>query len=138
MAAITSATITAFYLFDIAEQIDLAALQPAIGMGATPARFTPKSGAPPYVRYATPPVVVEGEGLGLAEVDGFRSRLKFFDYGVLSLALTRPFAGSWTDLLALSQKYIENEALETKAEEIARELARRYASLVVACAGARQ
>jgi hypothetical protein len=132
LAAITSATITAFYLFDIAEQIDLAALQPAIGMGATSARFTPKSGAPSYVRYATPPVIVEGDGLGLAEVDGFRPRVKFFDYGVLSLALTRPFAGSWTDLLTLSQKYIENEALETQAEEIARELARRYASFMIA------
>jgi hypothetical protein len=81
--AITSATITAFYLFDVAEQIDLAALRQTIGGGASSARLTTKAFAPSYLQYTTPPLVVEGETVGLQDVDGFRPRLKFFDYGVV-------------------------------------------------------
>ncbi len=72
MPAITSATITAFYLFDVAEQIDLVALRAAIGGGATNARFTTKTAAPRICQYSTPPVMVDGEAFDIAEVDGFR------------------------------------------------------------------
>jgi hypothetical protein len=118
--AITAASITAFYLFDVAEGIDLARLQAQMGGGAAAARLVPKAGAPSYFTYAVPPVVVDGEALGIGEIDGFRSRVKFFDYGVISLALTRPFAGGWQELIALSQNYIENEALEQQAERACR------------------
>src|SRR4029453_12289455 len=110
MPAIAASTVTIFYLFDLAEQLDLVALRASIGAGAAAARFLPKSGAPPYVQYAVPPVVVDGEGLGLTEIDGFRPRLKFFfDCGVVSRALSRPFAGYWPQFIALSLEYIEND-----------------------------
>ena len=116
MPAITHATITAFYLFDVAEQIDLTALRAAIGGGAINARLTTKSAAPSYLQYSVPPVVVDGDALDIPDVDGFKLRVKFFDYGVLSLALSRPFAGEWPALLGLSQVYIENAELERRAE----------------------
>ena len=125
MSAIESATITAFFLFDVADDIDLAALQKEIGGGAAEARFVPKSGAPSYFKYAVPPLLVDGDRVGLAEIDGFRARLKFFDYGVLSLALTRSFAGEWTELIALGQHYIENEELERRAQEACRAVVQR-------------
>lgn len=134
MPAIQGGTVTAFYLFDIAEQIDLASLRMAIGGGAASPRFLPKSPAPSYLQYADPPVVVEGEVLGIQEVDGFRLRIKFFDYGVLSLALSRTCGGEWADLLALSQKYIENESLEHEAEAICRRIVDRFGA---AMSGAR-
>jgi hypothetical protein len=130
MPAIAASTVTIFYLFDLAEQLDLVALRASIGAGAAAARFLPKSGAPPYVQYAVPPVVVDGEGLGLTEIDGFRPRLKFFDYGVVSLALSRPFAGDWPQFIALSQKYIENEDLERRAADVCRDLSKRFASVM--------
>jgi hypothetical protein len=130
MPAINSATITAFYLFDVAEQIDLTALRAAIGGGAINARLTTKSAAPSYLQYATPPVVVEGDALDIADVDGFKLRVKFFDYGVLSLALTRPFSGEWEALLGLSQIYVENAELERRAETIARRIAERFAAVM--------
>ena len=116
MPAITSATVTAFYLFDVAEQIDLVALRGAIGGGATSARLITKSAAPSYLQYTTPPVTVDGDVLDIHDVDGFKLRAKFFDYGVLSLGLTRPFAGEWPELIGLSQIYIENVDLERHAE----------------------
>lgn len=125
MPTIQAASITAFYLFDVAEQIDLAALRQALGGGAASARFAPKSAAPSYLQYASPPVVVEGGVLGIGEVDGFRLRVKFFDYGVLSLALTRPCTGEWTDVIAIAQKYIDHEPLEEQAEAICRRITER-------------
>jgi hypothetical protein len=66
----------------------------------------------------------------MGAIDGFRPRLKFFDYGVVSLSLHRPFSGSWADLIVASQTYIENEALEAKAEaEVRRVVARCAAAM---------
>ncbi len=123
---IATATITAFYLFDVAEEIDLESLRRQFGGSAADARFKPKTGAPSYFQYAMPPVVVDGESAGIAPIDGFQPRLKFFDYGVISLALTRPFSGDWPELIALSQQYIENDALEQQAERVCRQVADRY------------
>jgi len=123
---ITSATVTAFYLFEVAEQIDLTRLRTLI-RGGEEARLTSKSTAPSYMQYQTPPVVADGDMLGIGPIDGFRARVKFFDYGVMSLALTRSFAGSWQELVAISQQYIENDALERRAEDAARQVLARCA-----------
>jgi hypothetical protein len=135
MPAITSATLTAFYLFDVADQIDVVALQSIIGGGAAAARLVPKANVPSYFQYATPPVIVDGEPLGIGDLDGFRARLKFFDYGVVSLALTRPFSGEWADLIALSQRYIENDALEQQAEGVCRDVCGRFSAALSAARG---
>ncbi|HXW08411.1 MAG TPA: hypothetical protein VD833_24485 [Vicinamibacterales bacterium] len=125
MPTIEAATVTAFYLFDVAEQIDLNRLRTVIGGEAVPARLTTKSAAPTHLQYSVPPVVVDGDALGVAELDGFRLRVKFFDYGVLSLALTRRFAGEWTELIGLSQTYMESAELESRAEAVARSVVSR-------------
>jgi hypothetical protein len=125
---IAAATVTAFYLFDIADQIDLRALRTSIGSGAADARLVPRSAAPSHLQYSTPPVVVDCEVLGIAAVEDFRVRAKFFDYGVLSLALTRPFSGEWAELIAAGQTYIDNDALEQRAAGICRDLVARFAS----------
>jgi hypothetical protein len=48
-----------------------------------------------------------------------------YDYGVISLALTRPFSGSWSELVTLGQELIENVDLEQRAESICREVVER-------------
>ena len=121
---IRSGTIAALYLFDVAEQIDLAALREALGGGAA-ARLASKSAQPANLEYQVPPLVLEGDAAGLAHIDGFQARLKFFDYGVVSLALLQPFSGSWDDLIAASQRYIENARLEDAAEQAVRQTVER-------------
>lgn len=128
MPAIKTATITAFYLFDVAEQIDLPRVRAAVGDAATAARLAGGRGAPSYLQYARPPVVVESDALGFGEFDGFKGRVKFFDYGVVSIALMRPFCGEWNDLVAASQRYIENDALEEKAEACCRSVVARFSA----------
>ena len=132
MPTIAASTITSFYLFDVAEEIDLERLRQLIGGGAAAARFVPKAGTPSYFQYSLPPLVVDGEAVGVGPIAGFRARLKFFDYGVISLALTQPFAGEWSELLALSQKYIENDAIEQQAESACRGVVERCAAAMKA------
>jgi hypothetical protein len=126
---IRGGTLTAIYLFDVAEQIDVAAVRRLIGGGAM-SRLPSKSTSPAYLRYNIPPVVLDGDALGLESIEGFRARLKVFDYGVVSLALSRPFAGSWAALVAESQQYIENAALETHAERLVRTVVGRCTDAV--------
>ena len=126
---IRAGTLTAIYLFDVAEQIDVASLRGVLGGGA-PSRLASKSTAPAYLRYQIPPVVVDGDAIGAEPIEGFKSRLKFFDYGVVSLALAKPFSGSWDSLIAESQRYIENAALEAHAEQTVRAVVARCTAAI--------
>jgi len=121
---IRSGTIAALYVFDVAEQIDLARVRERLGGGAA-ARLTTKAAQPASLQYQVPPLVIDGEAAGFAQIEGFHARLKFFDYGVVSLALVQPFSGSWDDLLAASQRYIENARLEDAAEQAVRQTVER-------------
>lgn len=126
---IRTGTLTALYLFDVAEHFDLTRLRQLIGTGSE-ARLTSKATASAYLRYQTPPLVADGETLGFTAIDGFRPRLKFFDYGVISLALTRSFCGSWADLVASGHRYIENAPLEAQSEAAVRSILERCRAAV--------
>ncbi|HEY7187186.1 MAG TPA: hypothetical protein VH436_11600, partial [Vicinamibacterales bacterium] len=88
MSVELSGQVTAFFLFDVAEAIDLPAVGTLIGPTAR-VRLTPKTTTPSYVQYQQPPLTIEGHALGLHDACGFTVRFKLFDYGVISVALTR-------------------------------------------------
>ena len=114
----------ALYLFDIAEAADLQVAAASIG-GSVRAKFAPKPATPAYVQYQQPPLLFDGTSVDLPSIDGFRPGFKLFDYGVISLRLTRDFEGSWPELAALSNTLIENETLERQAEQACRAVAER-------------
>jgi len=124
---IPAGTLTALYLFDVSESIDLAGVRDAVGAGSE-ARLASKTPTPAYVQYQVPPLVIDGETIGVSAIAGFSARFKFFDYGVVSLALSRPFSGNWNDVVRFGQEYIENAALETGAEEAVRQIVTRCGS----------
>jgi hypothetical protein len=95
--------------------------------GSATARLASKSAQPSSLQYQVPPLVLDGEAAGIAPIEGFQARLKFFDYGVVSLALVQPFTGAWDDLVAASQRYIENPGLEEAAELAVRQTVGRCA-----------
>ena len=59
MSGAISGHITAFFLFDVAEAIDLGALQRELGAGVA-SRLAPKPTTPPYVQYRQPPIIIDG------------------------------------------------------------------------------
>ena len=128
---ITAGSIHAFYLYDVAQGIDLIALQALVGPAAMPASVQDKQAGPSRVRYLQPPTVVDGAALGVSDVDGFSVRVKCYDYGVISLRLSRPFSGSFADLVKLGQELIEFETLEQHAEDAVRRITERVRPVLV-------
>ena len=120
MADRCAGQVVAFYLFDIAETIDLAEAPRLVGTPGVAARLAPKPTTPTYVQYDRPPVSFDGEALGVREIAGFRARVRLYDYGVISIALTREFDGTWGTLTRLGADLIESAELEKGAEQLCR------------------
>jgi hypothetical protein len=131
VSEIRAAQLILFYLFDIAESIDLNAVPSLIGGPTEAARLQPKQPTPPYVQYDKPPLSFDGEVVGIGNLDGFRPRFRVYDYGVVAIALTKPFAGSWSDFAALGQTLMENADFEQRAEHLCRDVANRLRAACV-------
>jgi hypothetical protein len=135
MADIRAGQIVAFYLFDVAETIDLQAIPALVSGLTTAARLSPKPATPAYVQYDKPPVSFDGAAVGLPELDGFQVRFRAYDYGVISIALSQPLAGDWSALLELGQALIENDELEQRAEATCRRLLDRLRPALIGARG---
>jgi hypothetical protein len=126
-----SGSVHTFFLFEVAESTDLPRLQALLGAAAEPATLYDKAAGPPEIRYLQPPIVVAGQALGVDEIGGFRARVKFYDYGVISLMLSRPFEGSWDDFVVAGQDLIENEPLEERASSACQRVVERVRMALV-------
>ena len=98
MAEPLSGQVTAFFLFDVAEGVDLSAVRGLLGASTESPRLAVKPAVPAYVQYQDPPVQVDAEAFGTRAPGGMQARFKIYDYGVFSLSLSRAFRGSWADL----------------------------------------
>src|SRR5688572_224872 len=98
------AQVTAFFLFDVGDAIDLRRVRAHIDATGT-ARLSTKPPTPTYLQYQQPPVTIESGAIGLADADGFRVRFKAFDYGVVSIALSRQLPDSWERLVDAGMRY---------------------------------
>jgi len=83
MPAIRSGHVTAFFMYDVADAIDLQAV-PSLTTHTVAARLAPRPPTPAYVQYKQPPLSIDGEAIGIAEIAGFRVRFKIFDCEPLS------------------------------------------------------
>ena len=120
MPPIAAGQVIAFFLFDVAEAVDLSAVRGRLGGVGERARLAPRSTMPAYVRYQQPPLQVDGDALGLEPVDGMAGRFTLYDYGVVSLSLSMPFSGTWPELTALAQRLMTTSPLDTTAEAYCR------------------
>ncbi|HTZ55888.1 MAG TPA: hypothetical protein VMB20_12575 [Candidatus Acidoferrum sp.] len=112
---IAAGAVRAFYLFDVADTINLAALRTVEGEGFTPAdiplRPHQSSG---YLQFPTPPLVARLAEGKLGELP-YSLRAKFFDYGVISLRFDFPFAGAWEELEEIASRLRRNDNLLASA-----------------------
>lgn len=116
--------VTAFYLFDIGDAIELPTVQTLLG-ATVAAPLTARPAAPPYLQYLQPPLVVEGPAIGIGEPDGVRLRFKAFDYGVLSVALSQPLPLEWEAFVEEGLGWQDNARLAALADERCRALLER-------------
>ena len=129
-----SGSVTAFFLFDVSDAIDLARVRADIN-ATTATRLATRPPAPTYLQYQQPPLTLDGAVVGAADVHGCRVRFKIFDYGVVSVALTRPLPESWEQRLEAGLEWQDNAQLAGEADRLCRELLTRIDG---ALSGARQ
>jgi hypothetical protein len=127
--AISSGTITVLFLFDVAEAIDLADLVQTLRAPVRPGP-TARPATPRYVQYHRPPLVVNGAAAGATDVEDFSVRFKVFDYGVVSVALTRRLPSTWDELVGVSVQIQNSQALARAAEAACRTFLAAIASSV--------
>jgi hypothetical protein len=107
-------------LYDVAEQIQLDKL-PAL-VGAEPARPQPsfKHPTPEYVRFERQPVVEYPAPVVIDSGREFQARIKYFDYGVVSVELELAFEAGWDELVSLSSRWIPSPEIEKCASDLVR------------------
>ncbi len=108
------------FLFDVCEEVKLDELRTILGARRLGEGL--KHAAAEQLFFERPPVVesVQIPGDPQAQV-----RVKYYDYGVVSVLFEFPFAGEWSDLIALSSRWISGTDLPTRAEQIAKERVER-------------
>jgi hypothetical protein len=112
--------------YDVAETISLDALRLRLGTGA-PARepkFTHP--APGYVRFEKFPVVEELEPVAISTGERFQCRLKYFDYGVVSVELELPFTADFDRMVRLSSRWTSATEIETCTANLVKERVERF------------
>jgi hypothetical protein len=108
-------------LYDVAEQIHLDKLQALLNTVPTPAQPRFRHPAPEYVRFERPPVVEELGGVAIeASGQEAQTRVKYFDYGVISVELELKFEASWEELIRLSNRWIMAPEIERCTSELLR------------------
>lgn len=137
MLQVAGGAVRAYYLFDVADTIDLEKLGSLGGETRAPAALPLWLPTPPYLQFPVPPLVAN---LREAEIDGLRGwvRVKFYDYGVVSLRVSFQAAGSWNELIHLTDRARTDQRIaayaqktvETICDEHAHALERRHAPLV--------
>ncbi|MFY9780597.1 MAG: hypothetical protein WAJ85_08815 [Candidatus Baltobacteraceae bacterium] len=110
--AIREGAFHAYFVYDVADTIDLTRLGSVAGEGVARAplqlRREASSG---FIEFPTPPVVARLP----ATPGGATVRAKIFDYGVVSVRLTVPFAGTWSAFAAFTRRLRNDDELQRLA-----------------------
>ncbi len=103
-------SIFALTLYDVCDEINLSQLPTLISAKRLVPAF--KHTTPEYVRFESPPVT---ESLGPVSLDTgeqFEGTMQYYDYGVVSVLLQRPYSGSWGELHELAARWISSVLFE--------------------------
>jgi hypothetical protein len=103
----------AFFVYDVADTIDLRLLRTVGGEGVARAPLQlRREASSEFIQYPIVPLIVRLPDV--AEY-GAAMRAKIFDFGVVSIRITVPFSGSWDDYSALARRLRRDPKLEARA-----------------------
>jgi hypothetical protein len=107
-------------LFDVADAIRLDDVRGRLGIPAAQRTPTFSRPAPEYVRFERPPVIETLPPIPFDERQQLEGRVKYYDYGVVSVEMELPFQCDWPELVERSSHWIANSSVEERALEILR------------------
>jgi len=105
--------------FDVCEEIKLDALRDIFGARRQEASF--KHPAQGYVRFERAPVVEPVEPLILESGERLDVKIKYYDYGVLSVVFELPFSGDWDTLVRLASRWVWDTDFTSFAQKIVKQ-----------------
>jgi len=99
-------------------------------LGSDPPARSPgfKLSAPGYVRFERPPILEPCDSIQLATGELANARLRYFDYGVVSLEIELQFQNEWHELITLSNRWIEAGEVEQRGLKTVRDHLNRLQS----------
>ncbi len=118
-------------LYDVADSINLERLNSILQV--QPAERLPSftHPTPEYVRFELPPVVEPLDPVELETGERLEARIKYYDYGVVSVEMELPFSCEWDALVRLSGEWIAAPKIEKRALEVTRRSLKRVAPALV-------
>lgn len=119
----------ALILFDVGEEIQMERVRRESGARVTDSAL--KHPTPEYAGVQRPPVVhVMGEH-NLASGEQLRTRIKFYDYGVVSIRFEAALQGDWDRWIELASRWMATGEFERVAYEMVRAQIERLGSAVI-------
>jgi hypothetical protein len=115
---ISSGFLRAYFVFDVATQIDLSKLSALSDKDYQPDQIKfNTTAAPSYIQFAVAPMVAQ---LAPIEVDGKPAevRLKIFDYGTIAIRVSVAYTGDWEQFSKLSRNFRPSKELVKCADQI--------------------
>lgn len=124
-----SGSVFVFALYDVCEEIDLAELVRVLGL--KPGQRSFKHSAPEYVRFQRAPVESQFTVDAIPGFPPMTGRIKYYDYGVVSLVFEASFQGSWEEMVDSASRWFASTDFEIYAESVAhRKLSGADAALI--------
>jgi hypothetical protein len=112
----------AYFIFDIADTIDLTKLTSVAGQDPQRAQLQLRAmSSPGQIEFAVPPIITS---LPDATIDGMNanSQIKLYDYGTVAFRFSVSFHGCWSDFSELARKMRQSESFVNEASKMLREL----------------
>lgn len=118
-------------LYDVADSINLERLNSILQIPPPSRHPSFAHPAPEYVRFALPPVIESLDPIELEMGTRLQARIKYYDYGVVSVEMELPFSCEWDALVKLSGEWIAAPNVEKRALEVVRGSLQRAAPALV-------
>jgi hypothetical protein len=113
LPGLAKAAFRSFFVYDVADTIDLARLRTVRGEGVARAPLQlRREASSDFIQYPVVPLIVRLPDL---EEYGATMRAKIFDFGVVSIRISIPFAGSWEEYGASTRRWRTDRRLEAQA-----------------------
>jgi hypothetical protein len=119
------------FFYDVAEAIRLDILKSLLGSSGEETGTSLTQPIPHYLRFERPPIVEQSDPFRLETGETIARRIKYYDYGVISIELELPFESGWDSLVRESIRWIGSPELESQADELLRIVLKRSASAQV-------
>jgi len=128
-ALLLRGSVLGIILHDVCEEIHLDDLRRILDAKRTAPVF--KHATPQYLRFENPPVVETLDPIELSNGERVQPQVKYYDYGVVSVLIERPFEGDWQSLVGLAASWVPSAELERVAEDIVRRRVLKIESAMV-------